>query len=130
MEKTEQNNFGRPLKYATPEELAKAVDAYFVEKADKPTMSGLALHLGFLSRKSMYNYQERPDFLHIIKRARSIVEMGYEERLHTQICTGSIFALKNMGWKDEVYNKNENKNTEMNVNYDFDNDIEPIKDDN
>ena len=91
---------GRPLKYETPEELESAIDAYF-DETERPTLSGLALFLGFDSRQTLYNYKERDEFLDIIKRARLIVESKYEERLvYEPNQTGVIFALKNMEWKD------------------------------
>jgi hypothetical protein len=60
---------GRPLKYKTVEELQEAIDAYFALNPERPTVTGLALHLGFHSRKSFYNYEERPEFSQPIKNA-------------------------------------------------------------
>src|SRR5690625_2408184 len=94
----------RPLKYETPEELQIAVDEYF-NGNDRATLSGLALHLGFESRQTLYNYGERDEFLDIIKKARMNVEATYEERLiYESNPTGVIFALKNMGWDDKKDN--------------------------
>jgi hypothetical protein len=59
------------------------------------------LHLGFASRQSFYDYEERGEYSYIIKNARLRVEKGYELRLHGNNPTGSIFALKNMGWSDK-----------------------------
>lgn len=81
------------------EDLQAKVDAYF-ETADKLTITGLALHLGFCDRQSLYDYEEKEEFSCIIKKARLKVENGYEFNLHGNAPTGSIFALKNMGWKD------------------------------
>jgi DNA-packaging protein gp3 len=92
--------FGRPMIFETPEAMEQAVQAYF-DNTDKITLAGLALALG-MSRKSLYNYEGKDDFLHIIKKAREFVEAHYEERAvynETQV-TGTIFALKNMGWSD------------------------------
>ena len=90
----------RPLIYETPEELQDAVDKYF-NGNDRVTLSGLALHLGFDSRQTLYNYGERDEFLDIIKKARMTVEATYEERLiYEPNQTGVIFSLKNMGWND------------------------------
>ena len=91
---------GRPLIFETPEELKQKVDEYF-DSTDRPTLAGLALKLGFESRQTLYNYEERGGFLDIIKNARMRVEAIYEERLiYEQNQTGVIFSLKNMGWKD------------------------------
>ena len=95
---------GRPPHYTTPEELSEAVEEYFesCSNQNQPyTMGGLGLHLGFVSRRSFADYSNRDDkFSAIIKKARYIVETGYERNLHNGQCTGSIFALKAMGWED------------------------------
>lgn len=95
---------GRPAKYETPEQLEDALTAYFQKcEADKTplTITGVALALGFESRQSFYDYEEREGFSYIVKRARLRVENGYEVTLRSASVTGSIFALKNMGWKDK-----------------------------
>jgi hypothetical protein len=115
---------GRPPYFDTPEQLQAAIEDYFNPEVfettevkcnngatvvrslgrqprEKVTITGLALHLGFESRQSFYDYEEREEYSYIIKRARLQVEMSYEERLMSQSCTGAIFALKNMGWKDK-----------------------------
>jgi hypothetical protein len=94
---------GRPPKYETPEELETAIDSYFAKcEADERdiTMSGLAYHLGFNSRNSLYNYEDKEVFNVPIKRALLRIEQAYEERLYGGQCTGAIFALKNRGWRD------------------------------
>lgn len=90
----------RPLIFETPEELQAKVDEY-IKKEEKPTLAGLAYHLG-INRQTLYNYKERPEFLDIIKKATEYVESQYEQRLiYGNNPTGLIFALKNMGWKDK-----------------------------
>ena len=91
---------GRPPIFETPEQLEKAIEAYFDAKP-KVTITGLALHLGFCDRQSLYDYEEKEQYSCIIKKARLRVECAYEENLATGTPTGSIFALKNMGWKDK-----------------------------
>lgn len=93
---------GRPKKYESADELESAIDKY-LESTDqkKWTITGLALSLGFESRQSFYDYEEKGEYSYIIKRARLHVEMSYEEKLSDNGCTGAIFALKNMGWKDK-----------------------------
>ncbi len=91
---------GRPLLFETPEALEEAIDGY-IQEEKKPTLAGLAFHLG-IDRHTLYNYKEREDFFHIIKKATDYVEQKYEERLiYESNPTGVIFALKNMGWKDK-----------------------------
>lgn len=112
---------GRPPHYNTPEELESKINEYFTNCPDKRmvklrdseggeyidyvpcfTVCGLALYLGFVSRQSMYDYDKRNDaFSYIIKKARCAIEKNYEMNLQNPQCAGSIFALKNMGWKDK-----------------------------
>jgi len=66
-----------------------------------PTITGLVLYLGFESRQSFYDYEEKKEFSYTIKRARTLIEKEYEEMLQTGNTVGAIFALKNMGWKDK-----------------------------
>jgi hypothetical protein len=111
--------------FKTPEELQAKVDEYFeyvkgefvdVSDLDPDNLSpikwirlpepvaitALALFLGFDSRQSLYDYQEKPLFSCVIKRAGARVEAAYEKNLSGNSPTGSIFALKNMGWRDKV----------------------------
>lgn len=86
--------------FKTPEELQKKIDQY-IKTEEKPTLAGLAYYLE-IDRKSLYNYKERPEFFHIIKRATDYIESQYEQRLiYGTNPTGLIFALKNMGWSDK-----------------------------
>ena len=95
---------GRPPVFKNPIDLEKKIIEYLecckVEK-EPLTICGLAYALGFESRQSFYDYEKQEDFTYIIKRARLAVETGYEKRLSGNCATGAIFALKNMGWKDE-----------------------------
>jgi hypothetical protein len=92
---------GQPPYYKTPEELQTKIDAYFDDDKCPNTITGLAYFLGFADRQSLNDYEERPEYSFIIKRARTRVEMAYELKLSGQSVTGAIFALKNMGWKDK-----------------------------
>lgn len=96
---------GRPLLYSDPTELASQCEAYFAEceeKQERPMITGLCLFLGFADKTTLYDYRDREAFSHPIKRAILRVEMAYEQRLDSNNVTGSIFALKNMGWKDKT----------------------------
>jgi hypothetical protein len=91
---------GRPIKY-TAAELQTKVNEYF-EVEPKPTIAGLAVHVG-VERKTLYNYKEQDELLHIVKEAIARIESNYERRLiYENNPTGVIFALKNMGWRDKV----------------------------
>lgn len=94
-------NNGRPPRFDTPRELEDAIDSYFETHPDHPTQTGLALHLGFESRQSLFDYKERQDFSYTIKRALSRIDNEHEKRLYEGKNTGSIFYLKNRGWSDK-----------------------------
>jgi hypothetical protein len=92
----------RPRKYDTTEELDEAIQSYFDEAKMDVTIPGLAYHLGFESRQSIYDYKENEIFSYSIKRAVLKIESIYAAKLSGQNVTGIIFALKNMGWKDKT----------------------------
>lgn len=111
---------GRPPMFDKPEEVEVLVKEYF-EKGVKiktvvlgppnarysidvpvPTITGLAIYLGFESRQSFYAYELKPAFSYTIKRARLFIENEYEELLQTGNVAGAIFALKNLGWSDKT----------------------------
>jgi hypothetical protein len=95
------NRGGRPPMYESADELSNRCAAYFEycdEQKVKATITGLALWLGFDSRQSLYDYEDKQEFTYIIKRAKLAVENSYE----TSATAFDIFALKNMGWKDKT----------------------------
>lgn len=123
-----ENKVGRPLMYETPEEMQAKIDEYFEEcKGEtlcdsdgspmvdkygnvirvgaKPlTITGLALALGFTSRRALLNYQEKDEFFHTITRAKAKVEQYAEERLFDKDgANGAKFSLANNfdGWKEK-----------------------------
>lgn len=120
---------GRPLKYRTAAALQQGVEEYFrscqgevlrddcgepvldkygqpvIVGAKPPTVTGLALALGFASRQALLNYQGRPQFNDAITRAKSRVEEYTEGRLFDRDgARGAQFSLKNNfpGWKDSA----------------------------
>lgn len=98
------NTGGRPPHFSTPDELNTKIKEYFdhcLNNNENITITGLALFLGFADRQSLFDYEKRDEFSCIIKRARMTVENSYENRLYTHSFGGGIFALKNMGWKDQ-----------------------------
>lgn len=97
----EANKVGRPPMYATAEELQNKIESYF-EGTKTPTISGLAYYLGFESRQSFYDYEQKEAFTYTIRKIRLFMESVYEERLHGNSPTGAIFWLKNAGWKDKT----------------------------
>lgn len=124
------NEGGRPPMFSTPEEMDERVDEYFetgretkrfyTDKGipyDVPvfTITGLALFLGFSSRQSLCDYAEKIEFVDTIKRAKTRIEMKYEENLSFPGCTGSIFALKNMDWHDKTEMDHTSKGNEISI---------------
>lgn len=129
---------GRKPFYPTVTDLENKISEYFNDCPDKrmikirdsegaeyhdyvpcPTVTGLALFLGFCDRQSMYDYQEKPEFSCTIKRARTFIENEYEKMLHNGQCTGAIFALKNMGWKDKTEQEITGSGVQINFNRDY-----------
>ena len=83
-----------------------------------PTITGLALALGFLSRESLLNYQKRDGFKEIITVAKSRVEQYVEERLFDKDgAAGAKFSLAAnfKGWSAAALEE-ESKAARMTVN--------------
>lgn len=120
---------GRPPKYRSAKQMQQRIDAYFeacegqmlidettgkpvihkgmpvYEGAKPPTITGLALALGFTTRKSLMDYQGKPQFEEIIQRAKSRIEQYTEERLFDRDgSAGARFSLQNnfKGWKEKT----------------------------
>lgn len=105
---------GRPPAFKNAEELQDKINEYIQSPPTRSvklkdgtefdvsdiTISGLCWTLGFESRQSFYDYEKKPEFTYTIKRARLYIESQYESCLKSNSCTGSIFALKSMGWDD------------------------------
>lgn len=116
-QKLNENLGGRPPIFKDVQDMQKKIDKYFKHCPDKkvyttktgmkievpiPTISGLCHYLGFESRQSFYDYQDKPEFSYTVKRARLFIEKEYEQMLQSQYSTGAIFALKNFGWIDKT----------------------------
>ena len=118
---------GRKPLYTDPQVMQQKIDAYFescevkvLYKSDgsaqldkwgnvvmahvrPPTITGLALALGFTSRQSLLNYQGKAAFVDIITRAKLRVESYAEERLFDRDgAAGAKWALAcNFGWREQ-----------------------------
>lgn len=125
---------GRPLKYKNVEEMQIVIDKYFQDCEGKPltikdpetgenkpvfdkwgnpvivgqkplTITGLALALGFNSRTSLLNYENKDDeFLNTLTRAKAKVEEYAESRLFDKDgANGAKFSLANnfRDWRDK-----------------------------
>ncbi len=74
----------------------------WVRNPETPSMTGMAIFLGFESRQSLYDYAKKSRFSYIIKRGLLEIEKVYESGLWQDKPIGAIFALKNMGWSDKT----------------------------
>lgn len=117
---------GRPPKYTDIEEFEQKIDEYFesrkgevardengnivfnkyggicyIKEPRPPTITGLALYLGFNSKQTFYNYGEKKRFMESVNRARMRIEEYAEEQLYSREGQrGAEFNLKyNFGWK-------------------------------
>lgn len=134
---------GRPPIYKTVNEIEGKIDAYFKEcegeilKDDNgktvlnkfgnpvvinrrpPTVTGLALALGFTSRLDLLRYQGKEEFCNTITRAKSMVEQYAEERLFDRDgSNGAQFSLRNnfKGWDADKKNDDSGDGKIMIVN--------------
>lgn len=71
--------------------------------AHPPTVTGLALALGFTSRQALLNYQAKKEFVDTVTRAKSRIEEYAERRLYDRDgARGAEFTLKyNFRWAQE-----------------------------
>ena len=68
-----------------------------------PTITGLALALGFTSRQALLNYQDKAEFVDTVTHAKTRVEAYTEARLFDKDgVNGAKFSLTNnfKGWRD------------------------------
>lgn len=115
---------GAPRKWKSVKAMQEAIDAYFESckgtplmidgdvATDKygrpiildekpPTVTGLALSLGFTGRQALLDYQARPEFADTVTRAKSRCEEYAESRLYDKDgANGAKFSLGcNFGWR-------------------------------
>lgn len=126
--KPEGKTRGRPAIWPSVEGMNEVIEAYFTECEGKPfikpdgeplinkwgdpvvigakppTVTGLALALGFNSRMSLLDYQGEPEFMDTIVRAKARIEDYVEGRLFDKEgSNGAKFSLSNnfKGWKEK-----------------------------
>lgn len=117
------NTGGRPPEFKTAEEMAEKI-AEYIEKEDtlkRPdsysgagkgvyTLSGLALHLGFSSLQSLYDYEKRgAEFSYMVNRFRLFLTDWNEKKLYWGgTFPAAKFWLTNWGgYKDERHEKSD-----------------------
>jgi hypothetical protein len=94
---------GRPKKWDSPEALQKDIDRYWAYCKDEnkpPTIAGLAYYTN-VDRHTIYNYAEKDEFFHIIKKAREYILMTLEEESIVNGKAGTIFVMKQYGYTDK-----------------------------
>ena len=121
---------GAPRKWKSVKAMQEAIDAYFKKcegeplivdgsvAVDKygvpiiinvkpPTVTGLALALGFTGRQALLDYQARPEFADTVTRAKSRCEEYAEARLYDKDgANGAKFSLGcNFGWREVTETK-------------------------
>ena len=126
----------RDFRYKSAEEMSEKVEEYFEDckghpltdkdgeivfdkygnpvifGAHPPTVTGLALWLGFKTRQSLLDYQAHSEaFNDVITRAKSRCEEYAERRLYDRDgVNGAKFSLKNnfKGWSESPNSSDEN----------------------
>ena len=117
---------GAPRKWKSVKAMQEAIDAYFeackgepiigddglpvcdkygqpfIINSKPPTVTGLALSLGFTGRQALIDYQGRPEFADTVTRAKSRCEEYAESRLYDKDgANGAKFSLGcNFGWRE------------------------------
>ena len=124
----DKNKGGRPPQFKSADEMQPLIDKYFkdcngtiVEDKDgipiltkydepvmigakPPTITGLALALGFTCRMSLLNYQGKKGFVDTVTRAKARVEEYAETRLFDKDgSNGAKFSLANnfKDWREK-----------------------------
>lgn len=144
---------GVPPRFKSPDEMQKLIDEYFegckghvfttdngeivydkhgqpvIVGSHPPTVTGLALALGFTSRQALLNYQAKKAFVDTVTRAKSRIEEYTEARLFDRDgVNGAKFSLKNnfRGWSDSPDGMTENKpkNNLLDILKETDDDLE------
>lgn len=130
MAKRKAGKPGRPRHYETPEAFEQKANEYFEqckEESKRPLVTGLALFMGFSSRAELHGYMNYDGFSNVVKKALTMVEMSYEQNLYSATPSGSIFALKNMGWSDKQEVDHTSSDGSMGGNVNIEVTIEDIK---
>lgn len=120
--------YGTKPRYTSPKAMKKKIDEYF-EKCkgtlavdhygdpvidrmgnpiylDKkpPTLTGLALALGFKTRSALMRYKAKKEFLDLVLEAKTRIELYNEEQLYSRDGSkGAIFNLSRnfAGWQED-----------------------------
>ncbi len=108
---------GKPLLDDEGQPLRDKYGEVILLGARPPTITGLALALGFHSRQSLLNYQAKAEFMDTITRAKMRVEAYCEERLFDRDGQrGAEFNLRyNFRWAQEEKNDGDGDDSSQGV---------------
>lgn len=133
---------GRKLRYKTPADMQKAIDAYFDECKGHPltdvngeivydkygnpcivdvkplTVTGLALALGFATRQSLLDYEGKGAYRQIVQAAKLKIENYAEMRLYDKDgWNGAKFNLQNnfRNWDADKAGQDDKKAPAINI---------------
>lgn len=102
-----ENCKGYPLTDSKGKQIFNKFGSPIFVDVHPPTVTGLALAIGFNSRQSLLNYQGKAEFMDTITRAKARVEQYAEERLFDRDgSNGAQFSLRNnfKGWDADKKN--------------------------
>lgn len=136
-----KNKGGRPMKFKSPEELEKKINAYFdwcdsrtrkkyittregIEVIDEPwqrpyTIEGLAVYLD-TCRLTLINYSEKEEFFNIITRAKAkILANKVEGALDKTYdpAMSKFMLINNYGMSNNDKENTDDKNININIQY-------------
>jgi hypothetical protein len=112
---------GKP-KMLSPEEFDEKAEGYYascIEKKEAPTIPGLAFHLGFSSRQSMYDYGKDGEYKECTDRAKLFIEAWLNKKVVSKefFTPGQIFILKaSFGYEDKQQIEHSEKVTDTGEN--------------
>ena len=120
-------------KYENPEDMQRKIDQYFIDcegtlltdhngdpiidrwgnpvylGKKPPTITGLALALGFKTRTGLNKYRAKADFMDMLAEARTRIEQYNEEQLFSRDgARGAMFNLRLnfAGWQEDKEDQN------------------------
>lgn len=94
-------------KMLSPEEFKEKSEEYFDEckaQDEAPSIAGLAFHLGFSSKQSIFDYRKDPEYAHEANRATLFIEAWLNKKVVNKdtYSPGQWHILKaNFGYEDK-----------------------------
>lgn len=122
MEKSDGREIAVRRMFAKPEHFRVKAARYFrdAEEAGQPiTLTGFCLAMGFRNKSQPRRYAEKyPEMKDAVDEAFLRIEHAYEQNLlQARNPTGTIFALKNFGWRDSPEKKPDEEGQKVILNF-------------